>query len=90
MVYASTPMWVAGSVSILPYIEPLITIVAAAYVVYLINVALQPVLGVPAGMAKVFTGLFVLIYVAVWFLSKTINAVLLMMALGLEITQSLP
>ena len=34
VVYASTPMWVAGPISILPYIGPLITIVAAAYVVY--------------------------------------------------------
>ena len=54
------------------------------------NVGLQPVLGVLAQMAKVFTRLFVLVYVGVWFLSKTIYAALLVMALGLEITQSLP
>lgn len=90
MIYASTPMWVAGPISMIPYVGPLITIVAAAYVVYLINVGLQPVLGVPPEMAKVFTGLYVLIYLGVWFLSKTIFAVLLVMALGLEITNSLP
>jgi hypothetical protein len=90
MIYASTPMWVAGPISMIPYIGPLITFIAATYVIYLINVGLQPVLGVPAEMAKVFTGLFVLIYVGVWFLSKTIYALVLVMALGLEITKSLP
>ena len=90
MVYASTPMWVAGPISMVPFVGPLITIVAAAYVGFHINVGLQPVLDVPAEMAKVFSGLFVLFYVGVWFLSKTIYAVVLVMALGLEITKSLP
>lgn len=38
MVYAATPMWGAGPISMVQYIGPLITIVAAGYVVYLINV----------------------------------------------------
>lgn len=90
MIYASTPIWVAGPMSMLPYIGPFITIAAAFYVVYLINVGLQPVLGVPAKMAKILTGLIVAVYIGVWILSKTIFAELLVLALGVEITNSLP
>jgi hypothetical protein len=63
MTYASTPAWVAGSVGWIPILGGLITFAAMAYVVYLIYLGLQPVLGVPKEKVAGFTVVIVLIYV---------------------------
>ncbi len=63
MTYASTPTWVAGLVGWIPIFGGLISFGASAYVVYLIYLGLQPVLGVPKEKVAGFTVVIVLIYV---------------------------
>jgi hypothetical protein len=63
MTYASTPVWVAGLVGWIPILGGLISFAAIAYVVYLIYLGLQPVLGVPKEKVAGFTVVIVLIYV---------------------------
>lgn len=63
MTYASTPTWVAGLVSWIPFLGGLISLAAIAYVVYLIYLGLQPVLGVPKEKVAGFTVVIVLIYI---------------------------
>ena len=63
--YASTPTWVAGLVSWIPVLGALVSFAAIAYVVYLIYLGLQPVLGVPKEKVAGFTVIIVLIYVVV-------------------------
>lgn len=63
MTYASTPAWVAGLVSWVPIIGALISLAAIAYVVYLIYLGMQPVLGVPQEKVAGFTVVTVLIYI---------------------------
>lgn len=63
MTYASTPTWVAGLVGWIPILGGLISFAAIAYVVYLIYLGLQPVLGVPKEKVAGFTVVIVLIYV---------------------------
>jgi len=46
VVYASTPMWVAGVLRILPVLSPLL-IIPALYAVYLFYLGLPPVMGTP-------------------------------------------
>ncbi|MGB5077616.1 MAG: Yip1 family protein, partial [Sphingorhabdus sp.] len=47
MVYASTPVWVAGLIGWVPILGALVGLASIAYVVYLIYLGLNPVLGVP-------------------------------------------
>lgn len=63
MTYASTPSWVVGLVSWIPILGGLLSFAAIAYVVYLIYLGLQPVLGVPKEKVAGFTVVIVLIYV---------------------------
>jgi hypothetical protein len=63
MTYASTPTWVAGLLGWIPILGGLISLAAVAYVVYLIYLGLQPVLGVPQEKVAGFTVVIVLIYV---------------------------
>jgi Yip1 domain len=63
MTYASTPTWAAGLVSWIPILGGLISLAAIAYVVYLIYLGLQPVLGVPKEKVAGFTVVIVLIYI---------------------------
>jgi hypothetical protein len=63
MTYASTPTWVAGLLSWIPILGALISLAAVAYVVYLIYLGLQPVLGVPQEKVAGFTVVIVLIYI---------------------------
>ncbi len=63
MTYASIPTWVAGLVGWIPILGGLISFAAIAYVVYLIYLGLQPVLGVPKEKVAGFTVVIVLIYV---------------------------
>ena len=63
MTYASTPTWVAGLVSWVPFLGGLISLAAIAYVVYLLYLGLQPVLGVPKEKVAGFTVVIVLIYI---------------------------
>lgn len=63
MTYASTPTWVAGLISWIPILGGLISFAAIAYVVYLIYLGLQPMLGVPREKVAGFTVVIVLIYI---------------------------
>lgn len=63
MTYASTPTWAAGLVSWIPILGGLISLAAIAYVVYLIYLGLQPVLGVPKEKVAGFTVVIVLVYI---------------------------
>lgn len=63
MTYASTPTWVVGLVSWIPILGGLLAFAAIAYVVYLIYLGLQPVLGVPEEKVAGFTVVIVLIYI---------------------------
>lgn len=63
MAYASTPTWVAGLVSWIPILGGLISFAAIAYVVYLIYLGMQPVMGVPKEKVAGFTVVIVLVYV---------------------------
>ena len=79
MTYASTPTWVAGLVSWIPILGGLISFAAIAYVVYLIYLGLQPVLGVPKEKVAGFTVVIVLIYVV---LTVIISGILIGIALS--------
>ena len=79
MTYASTPTWVAGSVGWIPILGGLISFAAIAYVVYLIYLGLQPVLGVPKEKVAGFTVVIVLIYVV---LTVIITGILIGIALS--------
>ena len=74
MTYASTPTWVAGLVGWIPILGGLISFAAIAYVVYLIYLGLQPVLGVPKEKVAGFTVVIALIYVV---LSVIISGILI-------------
>jgi hypothetical protein len=63
MTYASTATWVVGFVGWIPILGGLISFAAIAYVVYLIYLGLQPVLGVPKEKVAGLTVVIVLIYV---------------------------
>jgi hypothetical protein len=63
MTYASTPTWVVGLAGWIPILGSLLSFAAIAYVVYLIYLGLQPVLGVPQEKVAGFTVVIVLIYV---------------------------
>ena len=63
MTYASTPSWVVALISWIPFLGALLSFAAIAYVVYLIYLGLQPVLGVPKEKVAGFTVVIVLIYV---------------------------
>jgi hypothetical protein len=79
MTYASTPTWVAGLVGWIPILGGLISFAAIAYVVYLIYLGLQPVLGVPKEKVAGFTVVIVLIYVV---LTVIISGILIGIALS--------
>lgn len=79
MVYASTPTWVVGLVSWIPILGGLISFAAIAYVVYLIYLGLQPVLGVPKEKVAGFTVVIVLIYVVTLVVSGIIVGLLFSM-----------
>jgi ABC-type multidrug transport system permease subunit len=63
MTYASTPTWLVALVSWIPLLGALMTFAAIAYVVYLIYLGLNPVLGVPQEKVAGFTVVIVLIYI---------------------------
>ena len=63
LTYASTPTWLAGLVSWIPILGALVSFAANVYVIYLIYLGLQPVLGVPKEKVAGFTVVIVLIYV---------------------------
>jgi hypothetical protein len=63
LTYASTPTWLAGLVGWIPILGALVSFAANVYVVYLIYLGLQPVLGVPKEKVAGFTVVIVLIYV---------------------------
>ncbi len=65
MVYAGTPVWVAGLVSWIPLIGWLIGLAAIAYTVYLIFLGVRPVLSVPEDKVAGFTVVTVLIYIVI-------------------------
>jgi hypothetical protein len=73
MTYASTPTWVAGLVSWIPFLGALISLGAIAYVVYLMYLGLKPVLGVPQEKVAGFTVVIVLIYIV---LSLVVSGIL--------------
>lgn len=79
MTYASTPTWVAGLVGWIPILGGLISFAAIAYVVYLIYLGLQPVLGVPKEKVAGFTVVIVLIYVV---LTVIISGILIGIAIS--------
>jgi hypothetical protein len=79
MVYASTPTWVVGLVSWIPILGGLISFAAIAYVVYLIYLGLQPVLGVPKEKVAGFTVVIFLIYVVTLVVSGIIVGLLFSM-----------
>jgi hypothetical protein len=63
LTYASTPTWLAGLVGWIPILGALVSFAANVYVIYLIYLGLQPVLGVPKEKVAGFTVVIVLIYV---------------------------
>jgi len=78
MTYASTATWVVGFVGWIPILGGLISFAAIAYVVYLIYLGLQPVLGVPKEKVAGLTVVIVLIYVA---LAVVVSGILIGIAL---------
>jgi hypothetical protein len=78
MTYASTATWVVGFVGWIPILGGLISFAAIAYVVYLIYLGLQPVLGVPKEKVAGLTVVIVLIYVV---LAVVVSGVLIGIAL---------
>jgi len=77
MTYASTPSWVVALVSWIPFLGALLSFAAIAYVVYLIYLGLNPVLGVPKEKIAGFTVVIVLIYVVLTLVISGIVAGLL-------------
>jgi hypothetical protein len=78
MTYASTATWVVGFVGWIPILGGLISFAAIAYVVYLIYLGLQPVLGVPKEKVAGLTVVIVLIYVV---LAVVVSGILIGIAL---------
>jgi hypothetical protein len=74
MTYASTPTWVVGFISWIPLLGGLLAFAAIAYVVYLIYLGLQPVLGVPQEKVAGFTVVIVLIYIVISFVLSVLLA----------------
>ena len=63
MVYAATPVWIAGLVSWIPYIGWPLGFAALAYSIYLIYLGVTPVLKVPEDKVAGITVVTVLIYI---------------------------
>lgn len=64
MTYASTPAWVAGIIApFIPGVGFLLSLAGIAYVVYLIYMGLNPVLGVPQEKVAGFTVVTIIIYI---------------------------
>jgi len=61
-VYATTPVWVAGILSIFPPLAPLIYL-SYLYVIFLIYLGVGPVLRIPADKAVVATLIIVVAYI---------------------------
>ena len=61
-IYATTPVWVLGIVSIFPPLAPLVFL-AYLYVIYLIYAGVGPVLGVPEDKSVVATLIIVAAYI---------------------------
>jgi hypothetical protein len=77
MTYASTPSWVVALVSWIPFLGAVLGFAAMVYVVYLIYLGLNPVLGVPKEKIAGFTVVILLIYVVVVLIMSGIVAGLL-------------
>ncbi len=77
MTYASTPSWVVALVSWIPFLGAVLGFAATVYVVYLIYLGLNPVLGVPKEKIAGFTVVIVLIYVVLVLIMSGIVAGLL-------------
>jgi hypothetical protein len=77
MTYASTPSWVVALVSWIPFLGAVLGFAATVYVVYLIYLGLNPVLGVPKEKIAGFTVVIVLIYVVLVLIMSSIVAGLL-------------
>lgn len=77
MTYASTPSWVVALISWIPFLGALLSFAAIAYVVYLIYLGLNPVLGVPKEKVAGFTVVIILIYVVLVLIISGIVAGLL-------------
>ncbi len=83
MVYAGTPVWVAGLVSWIPILGWLVSLAAIAYTVYLIYLGVKPVLSVPDDKVAGMTVVTVLIYIVTSIIvSMVIGAALVSMFLG--------
>ena len=76
MAYATTPAWVAGLISGVPIIGPLLTFIAPIYVIFLIQIGLHPVVGVSGGRGILLTIVIVLIYAALWLLASVVTPML--------------
>jgi hypothetical protein len=77
MTYASTSTWVVALVSWIPFLGAVLGFAAIVYVVYLIYLGLNPVMGVPKEKIAGFTVVIVLIYVVVALIMSSIVAGLL-------------
>ena len=77
MTYAGTPTGVVALVSWIPFLGAVVGFAAIVYVIYLIYLGLNPILGVPKEKIAGFTVVIVLVYVVLALIMSGIVAALL-------------
>jgi hypothetical protein len=71
--YASTPMWIAGVLNVLPPLSTLI-IIAVAYSIYLLYLGVSPVLNTPENQVVPYMVVAAVVVFAVWIIFAMVAA----------------
>ena len=79
IVYASTPVYVAGVLQIIPGLNIIASLVGLAYGIYLIYLGAAPVMGVPAAKTGGYTAVVVIVWIV---LQMVISAIIVTAIVG--------
>lgn len=85
MAYASTPVWVAGILTLVPKLTALAALAGFGYAVFLFSLGAPPLLGTPPGRAVGFA----LASVVIWFVVTLITAWIVVQITGLMFTPAM-
>jgi len=79
IVYASTPVYVAGILNLIPGLNIIAVLVGLAYGIYLIYLGAAPVMGVPAAKTGGYTAVVVIVWIV---LQMVISAIIVTAIVG--------
>lgn len=82
VVFAMTPVWVAGIFRILPLLGGLISLLAALYAIYVFYLGFTPVLNTPSSQVVPYMAICVLVMIAIFIVLVTFTTALMFGAMG--------